>query len=528
MKLRPYQVECIEDTKAYFEEYPNRNAGVSLPTGSGKTVIMSEMARREVEAGGRVAIIVDRDELVNQTVAKLKAADPLMFVGIVKAQRNNVGAEVVVCSIQTLRRPGRAEKILPRSLVIYDEAHGSAADSSVDVMKRLGTIGGPTKAVGFSATFYRADGKPLDLIWDDIVFERDILWAVSEGYLSDARGLLVPIDGLDLSTVKMSGADYQDADLGQKMADAHAAEQIAKAYVESASDRVAICFAPTIAAAEEITEQMRKHGVEADTVTGKTPATERAKMYDRLERGDLRVLSSVAVLTTGFDCPRVDCVIMARPTQSQGLYVQCVGRGLRLHPDKEDCLILDMSGASDTHSLVGLPKLAGREAKDENMSLKEMAGEAPPQGPRGLKANLSSRREFDPFAHRSQVWMKTEGGSEFLPTKGGKFIFLKPEAEDAVRVGVVDSHLNHRGGRNGKWIQDKPIPREFALALAEAYVNDFGGAYTKSERSKWKRAQPSVSMIGYASQLGIENAHSYTQAALSQKIDVVKATAVID
>ena len=215
MKLRPYQVECIEDTKAYFEEYPNRNAGVSLPTGSGKTVIMSEMARREVEAGGRVAIIVDRDELVNQTVKKLKAADPLMFVGVVKAQRNNVGAEVVVCSIQTLRRPGRAEKILPRSLVIYDEAHGSAADSSIDVMKRLGTIGGGVKAVGFSATFYRADGKPLDLIWDDIVFERDILWAVSEGYLSDARGLLVPIAGLDLSTVKMSGADYQDADLGQ-------------------------------------------------------------------------------------------------------------------------------------------------------------------------------------------------------------------------------------------------------------------------------------------------------------------------
>lgn len=528
MKLRPYQVEAIEETDKYFEEYPTRNAGISLPTGSGKTVVMSEMARREVEAGGRVAIIVDRDDLVNQTVKKLRDADPLMFVGVVKAERNNVGAEVVVCSIQTLRRAGRAEKILPRSLVIYDEAHGSAAESSVDVMRRLGTIGGPAKAVGFSATFYRADGKPLDVIWDDIVFERDILWAVSEGYLSDARGILLPIEGLDLSSVKMSGADYQDADLGQKMADAHAAEQIAKAYVETASDRVAICFAPTIAAAEEITEQMRKHGVVADTVTGKTTAKERASMYDRLAAGSLRVLSSVAVLTTGFDCPRVDCVIMARPTQSQGLYVQCVGRGLRLHPEKKDCLILDMSGASDEHSLVGLPKLAGKEKNEDNLTLAQMAGEAPPQGPRGLKANLSAKREFDPFTHRSQVWMKTEGGNEFLSTKGGKFIFLKPEGTDAVRVGVVDSHLNHRGGRAGRWIQDKPIPRDFALSLAEAYVPEFGGAYTKSERNKWKNASPSVSMIGYASQLGIGDAHSMTQAQLSERIDVVKATSVID
>src|SRR5699024_11974903 len=106
------------------------------------------------------------------------------------------------------------------------------------------------------------------------------------------------------------------------------------AYLEYASGRVAICFVPTIAAAEAVTEQLQKRGVAAEYVTGKTPAGERRKLYDALEAGEIRVLTSVQVLTTGFVSPRVDCVLMARPTKSTGLYVQAVGHGLTLHPAK--------------------------------------------------------------------------------------------------------------------------------------------------------------------------------------------------
>lgn len=528
MKLRPYQTESIDAIEAFWAANPTKNGGISLPTGAGKTVIMSELTRRAVERGERVAIIVDRDELVNQTVKKLRDADPLMFVGIVKAAKNMVSAEVVVCSIQTLRRPGRAEAIGHRDIVIYDEAHGSASESAIDVMRRLGTLGGPAKAVGFSATFYRADGKPLDIVWDEIVYEKSILWAVQEGYLCDAKGLSVPIQGLDLTSVKVSGGDYQDRDLGQKMLDAHAAEQIADAYVENAIDRVAICFAPTIAAAEAITEQLVARGVAAECVTGKTPAGERAKMYARLEAGQTRVLSSVAVLTTGFDSPRVDCVLMARPTKSQGLYIQCVGRGLRLHPGKENCLILDVSSSSEDNSLISMPNLAGKQKKDPDESLRDMAAEAPEQAPRGLRANLRSKSEFDPFNRRKLLWNRTEGGVDFIATKNGSFVFLHDAGDDMVRVGRISGRKASDGGRAGSWVQEKPIPREFALPLAEVAAENDGVYATKSEHKRKRGVPPSVAMIGFASSLGIEGADRMDVAKLSMLIDTKKASAVLD
>lgn len=526
MQLRPYQTECIDAVEEYWREHPRRNAAVSLPTGAGKTVIMSAMAKRAVDRGERVAIIVNRDELVAQTVDKLRAADPLMMVGVVKAQKNNFASEVVVCSVQTLRRPGRAEKILPRDLVIYDEAHGSAADSSVEVMRRLGAIGSAeTRAVGFSATFYRADGKPLDVIWDDVVYEKDILWAVTQGFLSDAKGISVPIRGLDLDSVKMSGGDYQDRDLGQKMLDAHAASQIAVAFKEYAPERKAICFAPTIAAAEAISEELREAGVAAETVTGSTPALDRRAMYERLQAGKTRVLCSVAVLTEGFDEPSVDCVIMARPTRAQGLYIQCVGRGLRLSPGKTDCLILDMTGSGEDNSLVGVASLAGKEKRDGDESLRTMAGNTPDRGPQGLRANLRAAGEFDPFARQRLSWSRTPGGVEFVSVKGGDFVFLHG-GKEAARIGLAKGRST-RGNRDGKWLQEVPLPMEFAKPLAEAFADEIGVFATAAEIRKRRGQSPSVAQIGYAESLGVDT-EGKDSAQLMREIDVARAHAVLD
>lgn len=529
--LRPYQIEAIEAAEKYWVEFPLGNCAISLPTGSGKSVVMAEMARRSVERGENVVIIVHRQELVEQTVSKLQAADPMLFIGIVKASKNIVSADVVVCSVQTLARPGRAEALGSRGLVIFDEAHISASDSAVGVMRRLGTIGGPVKACGFSATMFRSDNKPLDVIWDDVVYERSILWAVTEGFLSDARGLSIPVRGLDLDSVKTSGGDFQDKDLGQKMLDAHAAEQIADAYLEYAPERIAICFSPTIAAAEEITSQLARRGVAAETVVGKTQKPERDRIYAKLRSGAIRVLSSVSVLLEGFDVPRVDCVLMARPTKSQGLFIQAVGRGLRLHPDKDDCLILDFSGSADDHSLIGLPNLAGKDKKDTG-SLKDMAGGmAPDRGPQGLRANLRNKSEFDPLKRKKLAWNKTHNGIEFVAVKEGRrggFVFLQPAGEDLVRVGKVEADRGRDGKPVGSWIQEVPILKEFAMPLAEVYAESIGVHSTKSGIKKRNNTTGSVGMIGFASQLGINNAHEIGAGTLSMLIDKAKASEVLD
>lgn len=526
MELRPYQKECIDAVESFWADNPAQNAGVSLPTGAGKTVIMSAMAKRAVDRGERVVIIVHRHELVEQTVAKLQAADPMLFVGVVKANRNEVMADVIVASLQTLARPGRVEKLGRVDMVIYDEAHGSASDSAIDVMKRLGAIGEGAKAAGFSATFYRADRRPLDVVWDEIVYEKDILWAVREGYLSDAEGLAVPIKGLDLGGVKESGGDYQDKALGQAMLDAHAAEQVARAFLENAADRKAICFAPTVAAAGAISAELNSLGITAETVTGKTPAGERKEMYARLRSGATRVLSSVAVLTEGFDEPSVDCVIMARPTKSQGLYVQCVGRGLRLSPGKKDCLILDVSGSAEENSLIALPDLAGVEKEPgEPRSLKDMADEAPERAPQGLRANLREAGRFDPFNHRKLAWLKTRGGADFVATEVDTYVFLHGDDGAGYRVGEVKKRLTG-GRRDGRWLQEIPVPKDFAKPLAERFAEERGVKMSKSDYRKMTHPS-SVAQVGFASTLGLDVMHMSAGEA-SKAIECALASRVID
>lgn len=368
--LRPYQAEAL-DRVAAAEARGVRRQMLVAATGLGKTVMFCALAERR---GGRTLILAHRDELVQQAAAKVAEVWPTADVGIVKAERDEVTAQVVVASVQTLARESRLERLVaayeddrlllghvdPFGLVIVDEAHHAAADSYRRILDRLrvGEDTGPL-LLGVTATPDRGDGQGLDGLFDEVVAAYDVLWGIRSGYLSDLRGIRVTLDDLDLSAVRISRGDYQAGDAGRAMQDAGSAPAVVRSWVEHAAGRPTLVFTPTVALAAEMAAEFVGAGIRAAYVSGETPLDERRRILADFAAGRLTVLANCAVLTEGYDEPSVACVVIARPTKSRALYTQMVGRGTRRHPDKVDCLVLDVVGATAQHSLVTIPSLFG-------------------------------------------------------------------------------------------------------------------------------------------------------------------------
>lgn len=209
--------------------------------------------------------------------------------------------------------------------VVVHNCHHSAADSYRRVLERLhaGQPGGPL-VLGVTATPDRGDGKGLDDLFDEITFNYDILWGIRSGYLSDLRAKKVTLQGLDMRDVKVRQGDYDAGETGRRLEDAGAPEIIVKAWLQHAAGRRTLVFTPTVATAVSVAEEFRHAGVKAASVSGLTSLEERRELLRQFSAGEIDVISNCAVLTEGFDEPRADCIIMARPTKSRALFTQCL------------------------------------------------------------------------------------------------------------------------------------------------------------------------------------------------------------
>ncbi|MFD9405293.1 DEAD/DEAH box helicase, partial [Streptomyces sp. NPDC060011] len=354
---RPYQVDAIEALRKGWAAGTNRLA-VVLPTGAGKTVVFSHLAHQMLDTlnGGRVLVIAHREELIEQAAAKLLAVDPMLRVGIVKAQRDDhADADVIVASVQTLAVAKRREAIRDIGLVIVDECHHAAARTYMEVLEHFGAWRGVPVA-GFTATMTRTDGG-LAEVWEDVVFRLDILDMIGDGYLCDVRGKRITVDSLDLDKVRTRGGDLVDGQLGKALEDSGALDAIAKAYVDHAGDRPGVVFTPTVATAQAAAAALEAAGITAAPVWGGMSRDDRRATLARYSAGDVQVLTNCMVLTEGFDAPHTSCAVIARPTKSPGLYVQMAGRALRPAPGKRDALLLDVMGASTRHKLASMVDL---------------------------------------------------------------------------------------------------------------------------------------------------------------------------
>ncbi|MFN0250943.1 MAG: DEAD/DEAH box helicase [Kofleriaceae bacterium] len=358
-ELRAYQREAIDAVIA-ARRAGTRRMVVCLPTGAGKTVIFSHLARL---ATRQVLVLAHREELLAQAVDKLsRALEGTRVVGLERgASRAPSDAKVLVASLRSLH-PDRIGSVLggrDLGLVIYDECHHAPAEDNVRVLRTIGAFepDWPGTLLGFTATTMRGDGKGLDQVFERIVYSKTLPDLIDAGFLVQLRGFRIAT-AADLTRLSSRGDDFAEDELAEAVDIQERNALVARSIQELARDRRTIAFCVTVNHARNLARALNHVGVPAAIVHGEMAATDRARVLADFRAGRISVLANVAVLTEGFDDPGVSCIAMARPTRSEGLYAQCVGRGTRLAEGKRDCLILDFVDVSEL-SLCTLPSLFG-------------------------------------------------------------------------------------------------------------------------------------------------------------------------
>lgn len=362
LQLRPYQREAIARVIRARKAGVKRQV-VCLPTGAGKTVIFSELARL---ANRPVLVIAHRRELVEQARAKIARA--LGDAGVVAVEQGEQTAhdeaKVIVASVRSLREERLARLMAQRrfGLIVYDECHHAPAEDNRRVLNSLGAFDETWDGtlLGFTATTVRGDGLGLNAIFDAIVYRRGIAEMVADGYLAPLRGYRITT-AADLIHVTAGAGDFVVDDLAEAVDVEERNALVARSIQELARDRRSLVFCVNVRHARHLARAMNAIGVRTGIVHGAMKQDARAETLADFRAGRLSAVTNVGVLTEGFDDPGVSCVAMARPTRSDGLYAQCVGRGTRLSPGKRDCLVLDFVDLSE-RSLVTLPTLVGLPA----------------------------------------------------------------------------------------------------------------------------------------------------------------------
>jgi len=364
MKLYDYQQDAA--TAALRSLRRKRNPLVVAPTGTGKTVVSSEIIRRYCGKKRRALVVAGRDVLLGQhadTLARMGLCADIEQAG----RRASARAQVVIASAQTIARDARAFDPDAFSLVVFDEAHHSAAPTWMRIARHY-----RCPRAGFTATPDRLDGKALGDVFDEVAYEMDMITAIERGLIVPVIQRTVTVEAIDISRIRTVHGDLEPGALGRLLSKVEALQGVAVPLLDHVGDRRTLAFAVTVEHACALAEQMNKirAGV-ARATWGDDP--QRAEALAEFRAGGVQVLVNVDLYREGFDDPAVSCIAMARPTASRLLYAQAIGRGTRLHDGKSDCLVMDFVGNSGRHELVTSFDLL--ERKDEKAEVRRAAAE---------------------------------------------------------------------------------------------------------------------------------------------------------
>jgi superfamily II DNA or RNA helicase len=591
VKLFEIQEQALAAEDAHRAEHPEQNRlAIVLPTGTGKTTLFSERARRFLDEnskpggpwplfGNRVLILVHTDELTDQAEKRARFMCEPYTVGVVKADRDEVDADVIVASVQTLSVPGRKERITDVGYVIVDEVQYGVTPMWTAILEHFRCIvreypcppvpRRPTPMLGVTATLARSDGQGFGDLIHEAVYTRSTSWAIRKGYLIDVIPYTIKIPEID--------AGASDARLDAQLADSIAPEAVVRAWTEQAWQyRVdtkiqgepgqypsTVLFAPLVKSAQAFADAFNAAGVKAEVVHGAMPKAERRAVLERYEAGVTTVVCNAMALMVGWDSPRTMCVVWARPIRKIGnqappIFIQGLGRGMRVWlspeaPPREEqrCVVFCVSDGS-----VGLANVADLSDHPgdvtDGVSLTAMEDEwdlgrdIEPDGTPYAGPVVVERWDAAVQAS-SKAWKYTAGGIPFLPTakRGEGYVFVVEQPEEGVHVRGWEVWLRRRaapGEMRGHWrvamLATAP-DLELAMSLAEDAAHDHGGDIGRLLADKnrpWRKAVPSAEMIEYGRSLGLSRELERILASkaggkagkLSDLIDKVVASRTLD
>jgi superfamily II DNA or RNA helicase len=581
-KLRPYQLQALDAEDAYRAEHPDQNRlAFVLPTGTGKTITFAERARR-FHVGNlstsRVLILVHTDELTAQAEEKCLLMCAPFTVGVVKADRDEVYADIIVASVLTLAVPGRKERITDVGYVIVDEVQYGVAPmwrSILEHFECMGAEGDPcihgsrdccasksgVPMLGVTATLARSDGQGFGELIHEAVFTRSTSWAIRKGYLIDVIPYTIKIPEID--------AGASDARLDAQLADSIAPDAVVDAWFKVVTKYVGVgvgwdqlpstvLFAPLVKSAQAFADAFNTAGVKAEVVHGAMPKAERRGVLERYEAGVTTVICNAMALTVGWDSPRTMCVIVARPTKSVPLFIQMVGRGLRPWlaaeaPSREEqrCILLCVSdGVTQLACVADLSDNPGEVTDGVSLTAMEdqwdLGRDIEPDGTPYAGPVVVERWDAAVQAS-SKAWKYTAGGIPFLPTakKRQGYVFITEQPEGGVHVHGWKIWLRRpawpsegRGAFRTTMLATAS-DLELAMALAEDAAEEAGGDIGRLLADKnraWRKVVPSEDMRELADRLGLEREKDRILASkaggkagkLSDLIDKVVASRVID
>ena len=346
MELRPYQQQAKD---AIFSEWENgiKKTLLVLPTGCGKTIVFAKVAEECVKGGSRVLILAHRGELLDQAADKIGKSTGLGKKKK-KAEQTCLGSwfRIVVGAVQSMMREKRLNQF-PNdyfNTIIIDEAHHCISDSYQKVLRHFPDA----EVLGVTATPDRGDMQNLGTVFESLAYEYTLPKAIKEGYLSPIKAVTIPLK-IDMSAVGVQAGDFKSGDIATAL-DPYL-ESIAEEMEKYCSNKKTVVFLPLVKTSQKFRDILNNHGFKAAEVNG--DSKDRAEILEAFDKDQYNVLCNSMLLTEGWDCPSVDCIVVLRPTKVRSLYCQMVGRGTRLSPEtnKDHLLLLDFLWHTERHEL---------------------------------------------------------------------------------------------------------------------------------------------------------------------------------